>query len=150
MKNLLLSLLCIAFLAACSSNGNSSSVLGSGSSKGYPKEFAKMNLPSYSNIISIDKSESKPLGEDGDIQMTIQMKTLDDVNKIGNFYDNSFQKLGYQKSPKDKLKELQEKGAPYTANNFYYGYFQKEGRVCTVTAVTKTDTTGISITFMGS
>ena len=151
MKNLLLVFLVISFFAACTSGGSSSGgVFGSASAKGYPKEYAKMNLPVYPNIISVNKSESKALGDEGDIQMNVAFKTLDDVNKIGSFYDEAFQKLGYQKSKKDRLKELQEKGAPYTKDDFYYGYFQKGGRVSSVTAISKSDTTSVTTTFMGS
>ena len=117
----------------------------------YPDEYANKDLPEYPNVLFIHEANSQDLGDEGDIQMNVNLKTLDQVGTVQKFFDQELQSRGYNKRPGNaKLEELQAKGAPYNESNFYYGYFQNQGRVMSVTAISNADTTNVSIMFMGS
>jgi hypothetical protein len=145
MRKLLFGLLLMGLAVACTNT-----VTGSGDYAAYPKEYKEYNLPAYPNATSVGRAEASPLGDDGDIQIMIQLKTSDGISTIKDYYERELDNLGYKKNPNTQLKELQEKGAPVDESNFYSGNFQNGGKVFNLTAMEKDGDVSVNIAFMGS
>ncbi|MEL6924955.1 MAG: lipoprotein [Bacteroidota bacterium] len=165
MKQIILGLSLLLALAACSSEPATSDTNAEESAPaittpnapagtapdGYPKEYADFELPEYPNVTEIEKATSTPLGDDGDIQMIIKLKTNDDVKKVGNFFSEKLLAMGYKDNVSNQLDELKQQGAPVDASNFFSGSYQKGGRLFNVTAMysEEKDRTTINISVVG-
>ena len=145
MRKLLFGLFICAFAIACSNTPE-----GSNDYSIYPKEYQEFDLPAYPNIAHVGQSETSPLGDDGDIQMSIKFKTGDKLEQVKNFYDAELKKLGYNANPNTQLKDLMERGAPVNESNFFAGNYQNVGRVFNFTLMERQDSVNVSIIFMGS